>query len=114
MSELRIKGEFLHVTKFKQITEKFGVEKLYLDITDNPEYPNIAEFQIINQKLKTDFVKGVELEVYFNVQGRKWKKDDRSGFAQNLSAWKILEAPIEQQTPPENYSNDNTSDDLPF
>jgi len=97
MSELKISGKVLGVTPYKQITDNFGLEKIYLDTTDNPEYPNMAEFQVVNKKIKCDFDKGVLVEVYFNIQGRKWEKDDRSGFAQNLTAWKILA--VAEQTP---------------
>jgi len=112
MSELKISGKVLGVVPYKQITDNFGVEKIYLDITENPDYPTSAEFQVVNKKIKCDFDKGVLVEVSFNIQGRKWEKDGRSGFAQNLTAWKIVvvDVPATVDQP----VSDLTDDSLPF
>ena len=114
MSNLKITGKLLGVTPFRKLTEKFGIEEMYLDVTDNPEYPNQAKFQINNEKVKVDFPKGTELEVHFNIQGRKFEKKDGSGefFAQNLVIWKVLE--LAEVVPSVEQPQGDVGDNLPF
>ena len=111
MSDLKIVGKFIAKSELKQITDKFAVENFWIDI--DGKYPTQAQFQVNNQAVQCDFPKGTEIEIHFNVQGRKWEKDDRSGFAQNLVAWKILDLSVEANVPqPAQDVIDN--DILPF
>ena len=115
MSELKVVGKLLGVTEFKKLSDNFGIEEVYLDITDNPEYPNQGKFQVNNQKVKVDFPQGTQLEVHFNIQGRKFDKKDGSGsfFAQNLVIWKVLEL-AEEIPSVDQPRSDIDSDDIPF
>jgi len=110
MSELKIVGKFIAKSDYKQITEKFGLENFWVDI--DGKYPTQAQFQVNNKALALEFAKGAELEISFNVQGRKWEKDGRSGFAQNLVAWRVLDLTSTNSEPAS--TTEKVDDDLPF
>lgn len=114
MSNLKITGQFKAATKTKQITDKFSVQKFYIDFDVDKEYPGIAEFQINNNKIDiSQLTKGDEITVHFNISGRKWKKEDRSGWVQNLTAWKI-DMPTTDTVDMDLPADDEPGYDLPF
>jgi phosphoribosyl-AMP cyclohydrolase len=98
--QLEIKGSFKAASEYRQISEKFGLQEFFLDVDQDTEYPAIVMFQVNNKKIDlSQFQPGQEMTVHFNIYGRKWEKGDKSGFAQNLTAWKIdAEAVNEQET----------------
>ena len=111
---LEITGHLKAVSEYKQITEKFGVQKFYLDIDKNSQYPSVAEFQIVNKKIDINTIPvNTEITVSFNISGRKWEKDGRSGFAQSLNAWKVTTSTI-QASAPEQVPNGEQDDILPY
>lgn len=117
--QIQVKGKFIAAAKYVQHTDSFGSQKFYVDITDNPEYPNQAEFQVPNQKVNLDnFKKGDDVEVSCNLRGRKVqsKKDGKEYFIQNLDAWKVVVSGSNGQgsyeAPP--ISPEDDDDDLPF
>ena len=104
------KGEIGHITKF------------WCDIDKDSPFPSMAEFQFFGDKLNvSNLKKGDEIEVSFNISGRKWEKDGRKGFIQSLNAWKIEQAaqrpaPMPQSAPAFVGATPEQSkpDDLPF
>jgi hypothetical protein len=122
--KLEIKGKYIAASEYKQHTDNFGTQKFYLDIQGDSQYEAIAEFQVNNQKIDlTNFNKGQNMNVFFNISGRKWEKEDRKGFIQNLTVWKIVvdtptaaAAPVKADPLAESQRQlpDSQSDDLPF
>jgi len=96
--------------------------KFYIDIDKGSDYPQIAEFETFGDKVDlTPYKAGDEIEVHFNIKGAKREWEDkktgekRSGFFQNLQAWKIEKV---GGTTPEAPKHDaevgSDSQDLPF
>lgn len=108
--ELKITCKFIAKSEYKQITDNFGIQNFWVDI--DGKYPTQAQFQINNHSIEVDFAKGTELEVSFNIQGRKWGKDDRSGFAQNLVVYRILN--LSESQPDNKSTSTEESNDLPW
>ena len=65
------------------------------------------------------------IKVTFNIKGRKWEKDGKVNYFNNLEAWKLEGASqdadhgFQQDTPPPDeadffVSSDDQNDDLPF
>lgn len=98
--------------------EQFGenkLQKFYVDIDKESKYPQIAEFQIWNNKINiSDLKEGDKIDVHFNINGRKYEKDGKSYFFQSLNCWKIekLSEPAKEQE--NNKQEDEPIDDLPF
>ena len=113
--DLKIKGLFKAAKEYKQITEKFGVQNFYIDVDTDTEYPAVVEFQVNNNKIDlSQFAGGEEIEVNFNINGRKWEKDGRTGFAQNLTAWRITKTGESKPVEAKPETGDKNGDDLPF
>ena len=114
---MKVTGLFKAAAAQRQITEKFAVQNFYLDIDVDSEYPSVGEFQINNGRVDISHLKpGDPVTVHFNISGRKWEKEGRSGFAQNLVCWKIE---TETKATPQQTATDEPapiegSGDLPF
>lgn len=120
---LSIEGKFLGASAVRKVgVNQTPARSFWLDITDNPEYPNTPEFQLWGDKviLVDNIEKGTRLSVSFNLKGNKYtKQDGTSAVATNLQAWKIemiqkTSAALAGQsfeTPP---IAEGSSDDLPF
>ena len=121
MSNLKIEGLFKGSGKPVEYGEGKKINKFYLDIDTDSQYPSIAEFQFFGDKINLSGInKGDKISVSFNISGRKWEKDGKSGFAQSLNAWKVEKnvesAPANsysQEPNPPLPTNDGL-DDLPF
>jgi hypothetical protein len=98
------------------------ITKFYIDIDTDTNYPSIAEFQFFNDKVNlAGFKPGDVVTVHFNISGKKteYAKDGvaKSGFFQNLIAWKIEVKQVTQQPaakPAPAGGVDMGEDDLPF
>ncbi|GAB3803359.1 hypothetical protein GCM10028819_33140 [Spirosoma humi] len=140
-NELTVTGKFLGAKATESLGQNnFLVRKLYVDLTDNPDFPNTPELQLTGDKvnLVDNLVKGQLIQVKFRLDGRKVKtRDDKEMVITNLRVYKIdvvttqsaaVAAPQAQaparQTPapapamsgPGQYMNQSNeeSNDLPF
>lgn len=92
--QLTLTGKFLGAGKIEEKgATNFLIRKFWLDITDNPQYPNTPEFQLTGDKvsLVDNLTKGQEIVVKFNIDGRRYKNSqtNRESIITNLSAWRI-------------------------
>jgi hypothetical protein len=92
---LVITGKFLGAKETQLVGQNnYAIRSFYLDLTDNPDYPNTPEFQLKGDKvnLVDNLQKGQTIQVKFNIDGRKYDSTDRGGkkgVITNLTAWKI-------------------------
>jgi hypothetical protein len=122
-------GKLIEKFDAVQITEKFKKREFVVEKDEQNgsfAFNNVIMFQLSNDRCAAidPFEKGMEVKVTFNIRGRKWEKDGRSGYASNLEAWKVelvsaasSSASVGQGMPPipsEAESPVAGSDDLPF
>jgi hypothetical protein len=114
---MKVRGKVHHITPIQTFNSGFQKQELVLDITDKPEYPNYAVFEVL-QKL-FGYVEAVQIgtivEVEYNIRGRQHENK----FYSNLQAWRITaEGPppqVQQQQqyqqpgPPPNAYDPNKS-----
>jgi hypothetical protein len=98
---------------FEYATGKF-INRFWCDIDTETQYPSIAEFQYFNDKVNiSDLKAGDDITVHFNIVGRRWEKNGKSGFTQNLSIFKVeRHNSLEPSTSP--IPKAGGSDRLPF
>lgn len=115
---MEIKGKVAEVGATQQVTESVKKRELIVEYIENPQYPEYLKFECINDKCALlDPVKpGQDVEVFFNLKGRKWT--DKTGkvvYFNTLQLWKvnILSAGVEY-APPVDISSAPDDDDLPF
>jgi hypothetical protein len=125
-----IKGKLLEKSETTNVTASFKKREFVVEFAENPQYPEYVKFELIQDKcdLLNDFQPGQEIEVHFNLKGRKWT--DPKGevkYFNSLQAWRILpvgaqasagsspsgEAPPPAEEP-EWLSASSEDDDLPF
>jgi Domain of unknown function (DUF3127) len=99
-SSTTVTGFYLGANTEKIVGEKnTRVRKFWLDLTDNPEYPNRVEFSLVGDKCKLvdELVVKAPYKVYFNLRGNKVEtKEGKFVVIHNIDAWKIEQvyAPI--------------------
>jgi hypothetical protein len=133
-----IKGKLTAVFDEQQVTASFKKREFVVEFAENPQYPELVKFEMIQDKCPQldSFNIGQEINVAFNLKGRKWT--DPQGvdkYFNTLQAWKVSVAndissnPAAAPTPPQasseapanqtepewlQNSSSGEADDLPF
>ncbi|MFY0652529.1 MAG: DUF3127 domain-containing protein [Cyclobacteriaceae bacterium] len=131
---MEIKGKLLEKFDTANVTATFKKREFVVEYAENPQYPEIIKFELIQDKCDQldAFNTGQEINIAFNLKGRKWT--DPQGnvkYFNSLQAWKLSAvndiastpgapaedaAPLEGQQEPEwlQSSSGAEGDDLPF
>ena len=130
-----IKGKLTAVFEEQQVTASFKKREFVVEFAENPQYPELVKFEMIQDKCPQldKFNIGQEIDVAFNLKGRKWT--DPQGvdkYFNTLQAWKVSaanniaaapsspapqasEAPMNEKEPEWlQNSSSGEADDLPF
>ena len=91
---MNINGKIVKIFETKQITASFQKREFVVEYVENPQYPEFLKFEMIQDKcsLIDGYSVGQEIEVHFNLKGRKWT--DPSGvdkYFNTLQAWRVTE-----------------------
>ncbi len=123
---MNIKGKLLEKFETVEIKDNFKKREFVLEYAENPQYPELLKFELIqtNCEQLDDFQVGETVSVTFNLKGRKWtdpKGNDK--YFTSLQAWRLEKegsAPTNTQNtesaPDPEWMNQSFSedDDLPF
>lgn len=124
---MNIKGKILELKDTVQVKETFRKREFVVEYSENPQYAEFIKFELIQDKcdLLDDLKIGQDVDVYFNLRGRKWT--DPQGevkYFNSLQAWRIdpvtstpaqdNEDPGSTQEPAWLNGDDGEEDDLPF
>jgi hypothetical protein len=120
-------GKLVKVFDTAQVTQTFRKREFVIEFAENPQYPELIKFQLIQDKCETldNFQVGSDIKVSFNLKGRKWT--DPQGvdkYFNSLQAWRIdaVTAAPAAGIAPESGNNleepswlsEGDEDDLPF
>lgn len=111
-----------------QRTETFKTREFVIEKTEEfngRTISNYIKFQCVQDRtaMPDRFNLGDEVKVSFNIKGTKWMKDGRENYITNLDAWRMEHVKLAQETTqpsqqpvaaPQNTSNNDVVDDLPF
>ena len=127
---MNITGTIYQIGETKQVSETFQKREFVLETADNPQYPQYIPFQLTQEKVHAfEFYhigEGDQVEVSFNLRGRKWTPPDgATKFILSLDAWNLKKIrkensegasePTTTTPPPEQQPVQQTeADDLPF
>ncbi len=121
-----LQGKILEIFETVQINDSFKKREFVVEYADNPNYPELIKFELTQDRcdLLNDFKVNDEVEVWFNIKGRKWTDPQgEDKYFNSLQAWKlqpnqsseISEDPSKDLKEPEWLSNNpEEEDDLPF
>jgi single-strand DNA-binding protein len=129
MASFELEGKLHEVFPTMQRTETFKTREFIVEELEG-QYPQVISIQVTQDRcvLIDNFNVGDLVKVSFNIRGRAWSKDGRSGYITNLEAWRIersggstqaapppaaAHAPAAPATPSAPAAPEQT-DDLPF
>ncbi|TRX49185.1 DUF3127 domain-containing protein [Fulvivirga sp. M361] len=129
---MNIKGKIIELSSTQQVTKTFKKREFVIEYAENPQYPEFVKFETIQEKcdLLDKHKVGDEVDVHFNLKGRKWT--DPKGevkYFNSLQAWRLeaggapsaadgtvsptADTGMENMEEP-GWITDNEEDDLPF
>ena len=75
---MEIKGRISNILETNQITDSFSKREFVLEYAENPEYPELIKLEFIQDKcsLLDSYSIGQNVNVCFNLKGRKWTNPD--------------------------------------
>ena len=87
-----VKGKILEIYDTQDVTNTFRKREFILEYAENPQYPEFLKFELSQEKcdLLNSFNVGQEVNVFFNLKGRKWT--DPKGeikYFNSLQAWRL-------------------------
>ena len=131
-----ISGKLIEKYEIVTISDKFKKREFILEKKENSngfEFIDYIKFQLTQDKcaILDPYQIGDDLNINFNLRGRKWEKDGKISYFTNLEAWKIektnpdqsttQQAPFDDQPPmpdeddfPSSTGGNQEFDDLPF
>ncbi|MBU1014618.1 MAG: DUF3127 domain-containing protein [Bacteroidetes bacterium] len=118
-----LSGKLIEKLETQQVTSTFRKREFVLEKKESAsgrEFIEYIKFQLNQDRCELlDSCKlNDELNVSFNIKGRKWEKDGKVSYFLNLEAWKIDKVLGEngQSAPPPSMADipPEMDDDLPF
>lgn len=118
---MKILGKIIDIKEAQQVSDSFKKRNFVVEYAENSQYAEYITFELIQDRceLLDTFQAGQEVEVSFNLKGRKWiAPDGETKYFNSLQAWRIEspssnnieQKPVIEATTP----NITEEDDLPF
>lgn len=119
----KIKGKVVLISDTDQISDKFKKREFVIEIENekNPDWNDFIKFQLTQDRC--DLLNKVsineELEINFNIRGRKYEKNGKTNYFSNLEAWRLekIQAAASAEMPEFNTQDmppATEENDLPF
>ena len=110
-----IEGKLIVKSDTVQISDSFQKREFVIEqetVVVDAVYTETIKFQVVQAKCETlDGVNiGDTIKVDFNIKGRKWEKDGKVNYFNNLDAWKVSKVEGVDTTP----AAEEVKGDLPF
>jgi len=120
---MNIQGKLIEKYSTQQVKDSFQKREFVVEFAENPQYPEFVKFELIqaNCEQLENFNVGDQMNISFNLKGRKWTdKNGQLVYFNSLQAWKLEKAGSNASTvsaptsdwQPESFSADEG--DLPF
>lgn len=118
---MKIEGKIVEIFDTQQVSDNFKKRSFVVEYVENPQNTQYTEsllFELIQERcsILDDFSKGQEVEVNFNLKGRKWTtRENETRYFNSLQAWKIEEVGSTSRPSSKSKADvDLDDDDLPF
>ncbi|MBV6644427.1 MAG: DUF3127 domain-containing protein [Cyclobacteriaceae bacterium] len=123
---MNVKGKLVEKFETQEVSASFKKREFVIEYSENPQYPEFVKFELIQSNCDQiePIAVGTEINVTFNLKGRKWT--DPQGvvkYFNSLQAWRVEPAVAEVQSQPDAPSEGEATwlkedfsadDDLPF
>ena len=94
---MKVTGKILEIQPAQQISDSFKKRNFVLEYVENPQYPEYISFELIQDRcsLLDGFQANQEVEVSFNLKGRKWiNPEGETKYFNSLQAWRVEAASV--------------------
>jgi hypothetical protein len=117
MSAFKMKGVVKMIRQTQQVSDKFSKREFVVTDVSEEKYPQDIMFELTQDKttLLDNVMEGQEVEVSFNLRGRKWNSPEgETKYFNTLNAFKIesIGVPVSANVPVVDISSDD--EELPF
>ena len=105
-------GKIERIGQTVQVSDKFAKREFVVEYAKNPQYPEYINMQFVQDKcgLLDMYQVGQEVQVFFDLRGRKWTGSDGVEKVFNtVQAWRIALANGQQPQPAQAPPNDAAS-----
>ena len=92
---MEIQAKILEIFETVEVSERFRKREFVVEYIENPQYPEFLKFEMTQDKCEMldQFQVGDEVEIAFNLKGRKWiSPQGDTKYFNSLQAWKIAQA----------------------
>ena len=122
---MEITGKLVEIFDTVQINDSFRKREFVVEYSENSQYPEFIKFELFQDKVEIidGYKVGDEVEVAFNLKGRKWN-DPKGGvkYFNTLQAWRLGKKSADQPKPeggapmdePEWLADQDDDNVLPF
>tara|TARA_Y100001970_G_C14169093_1_gene823073 strand:+ start:117 stop:509 length:393 start_codon:yes stop_codon:yes gene_type:complete len=130
---MEIKGKIKKISETVEISDRFRKREFIIEYSNNPEYPQVIQFEMIQDRCEIldQFKEEQQVEIFFDLKGREWTSPQGEiKYFNTLQAWKIVSDELKEDTTstiknfedkdkldnqekPE-WLDDENIDDLPF
>lgn len=89
---MKILGRIAEIKESQQVSEAFRKRSFVIEYSENPQYPEYISFELIQDRcdLINGFQVGQEVEISFNLKGRKWvNPEGETKYFNSLQAWRV-------------------------
>lgn len=123
LNTMKITGKILEIKDTQQVSDSFKKRSFVAEYAENPQYPEYISFELVQDRcnLIDGFKEGQEVEISFNLRGRKWiNPEGETRYFNSLQAWRVeaiaptSTAPAPDATAQSAAPAANEEDDLPF
>jgi len=111
-----IQGYIVEIKDTQQVTDKFKKRTFWVEHGSNPEYPEVSEFQLTQDRCEIldSYQERDLIDVHFDVKGRKWTSPEGDEKCFNtLQACKI-EKVAKNAPQGDSKAESSDEDDLPW
>ena len=110
---MEIKGKIKKISETVQISDRFRKREFVLEYSNNPDYPQPIQFELVQDRceLLDSFHEGQEVEVHFDLRGREWTSPQgQVKYFNSLQAWKLVTEQEEAKPPSQDLQNSGKSE----
>ena len=89
---MNVSAKIIEIFETAKVTDSFKKREFVVEYAENPTYPEYIKFELIQDKcdILNDYNVGEEVDIQFNLKGRKWTDPQGSvKYFNTLQAWKL-------------------------
>jgi hypothetical protein len=98
---MNVSAKIIEIFETTKVTDSFKKREFVVEYAENPTYPEYVKFELIQDKCEilNDYKAGDDVEVQFNLKGRKWTDPQGSvKYFNTLQAWKLEKKSASMET----------------